>query len=186
MGLAGRALTAAPPYRSRRHAPDALKAVITLLLHRRRFAMNIHYRRCLLNENLGWGRRLGLFKPHAPDPALRPTGARCGWNTGGQSRFLPCALAAPSARDAYWKARIGDRGLPARFKSPSAGGRRLGDPTKTLCPSCRKPCRCQKDRRAVACINYPHSPSRTAHRGTFCKKPFAGWDRWFQGHRHRR
>ena len=86
------------------HAPEPLKAVITLCSTVDRFADDIHYKGgCLLNENLGWGATMWSYSSRAPDPALRSDWREMWLERLEAEPFLTSLWLRHQTRDAYWK-----------------------------------------------------------------------------------
>ncbi len=87
------------------HAPDALKAIITLCAADDRYADDAHYMGgCLLNENLIWGTSFFMYSALPPDPQVVGDRWRAMWRERlDNAKPFPAHWLRHQKRDDYWR-----------------------------------------------------------------------------------
>jgi uncharacterized protein len=87
------------------HAPDALKAIITLCAADDRYADDAHYMGgCLLNENLTWGTSFFMYSALPPDPQVVGERWRAMWRERlADATPFPAHWLRHQTRDDYWR-----------------------------------------------------------------------------------
>jgi putative CocE/NonD family hydrolase len=162
------------------HAPEPLKAVITLCSTVDRFADDIHYKGgCLLNENLGWGATMWAYSSRAPDPALRPDWREMWLERLEAEPFLPALWLRHQSRDAYWKqGSVIEEYSALKAKVLAIGG--WGDSYKNAVPQLVEALPCAKGIVGPWVHKYPHFAIPEPRIG-FLQEALRWWDRWLKG-----
>ena len=161
------------------HAPDPLKAVITLCSTVDRFADDIHYKGgCLLNENLGWGATMWAYSSRAPDPALRPDWREMWLERLEAEPFLPSLWLRHQSRDAYWKqGSVIEDYSAIKAKVLAVGG--WGDAYKNAVPQLVEALPGAKGIVGPWVHKYPHFAIPEPRIG-FLQEALRWWDRWLK------
>ena len=162
------------------HAPEPLKAVITLCSTVDRFADDIHYKGgCLLNENLGWGATMWSYSSRAPDPALREDWREMWLERLAAEPFLPSLWLRHQRRDAYWKqGSVIEDYSAIKAKVLAIGG--WGDAYKNAVPQLVEALPGAKGIVGPWVHKYPHFAIPEPRIG-FLQEALRWWDRWLKG-----
>lgn len=161
------------------HAPEPLKAVITLCSTVDRFADDIHYKGgCLLNENLGWGATMWSYSSKAPDPALREDWREIWLDRLENEPFLPSVWLRHQRRDAYWRnGSVIDDYTAIKAKVLAIGG--WGDAYKNAVPQLVEALPGAKGIIGPWVHKYPHFAIPEPRIG-FLQEALRWWDRWLK------
>ncbi|MGJ5619787.1 CocE/NonD family hydrolase [Sulfitobacter sp. MF3-043] len=161
------------------HAPEPLKAVITLCSTVDRFADDIHYKGgCLLNENLGWGATMWSYSSRAPDPALREDWREMWLERLAAEPFLPSLWLRHQRRDAYWKqGSVIEDYSAIKAKVLAIGG--WGDAYKNAVPQLVEALPDAKGIVGPWVHKYPHFAIPEPRIG-FLQEALRWWDRWLK------
>lgn len=161
------------------HAPEPLKAVITLCSTVDRFADDIHYKGgCLLNENLGWGATMWSYSSRAPDPALRSDWREMWLERLEAEQFLPSLWLRHQRRDTYWKqGSVSENYGAIKAKVLAIGG--WGDAYKNAVPQLIEALPGAKGIVGPWVHKYPHFAIPEPRIG-FLQEALRWWDRWLK------